>query len=102
WLMRTKDNDIESCYVGESVDFHGRLLSYRRSFQKPNGRNKLLVNAIKDCEDSKGTVSLEFLCIGVNGFELNGIPINKFALGNHEVRLMMESISIAILMAKYP
>jgi len=102
WLMRTKNNDIESCYIGESVDFRERLNSYRRSFRKTNGTNKMLINAIKECEDSGGTVTLEFLGVGVDGFKLNGISVNKFALGRHEVRLMMESISIAIFLAQHP
>ena len=102
WLMRSKSNEMESCYIGESVDFDQRLNDYRRSVRKPNGRNKLLVTAMKDCEDSGGTVHLEFLCVDEGGFQLNEIPINRLALGNHDVRLMMEGISIAAFRAQNP
>jgi hypothetical protein len=102
WLMRSKNNEMESCYIGESVDFYDRLLSCRRSVRKPDGKHKLLVEAMRDCETNDGTVNLEFLCVGVDGFQLNEIPINKFALGNHDVRSMMESISIAAFKAQNP
>ena len=102
WLMRSKNNEMESCYIGESVDFYDRLLSYRRSVRKPDGKHKLLVEAMRDCETNDGTVNLEFLCVGVDGFQLNEILINRWTLGNQDVRLMMESISIAAFRAQHP
>ena len=102
WLMRSKSNEMESCYIGQSVDFDQRLNQYRRSFRKPDGKHKLLVEAMRDCENSNGTVNLEFLCVGVDGFQLNEILINRWTLGNQDVRLMMESISIAAFRAQHP
>ena len=51
-----------------------------------------------DCERRGGIVELQFLDLGVDGFLLNCQPINAKSLNDHEVRLMMENISI--IMAK--
>jgi hypothetical protein len=51
-----------------------------------------------DCEDHGGIVELQFLDLGLDGFLLNGQPVNMASLVEHEVRLMLENVSI--IMAK--
>ena len=92
WLMHAEGGK-DSVYIGESVKFEDRLLQHRLRIKKPAATDKL-VNAIVAFERNRGIVELQFLDLGERGFRLNGHHINRWSLGEHEVRLMMENMSI--------
>jgi hypothetical protein len=97
WLLISSTGEQESVYIGESVMFENRLNKHRLRFREQNVSSSL-ARAMADCERRGGIVELQFLDLGVDGFLLNCQPINAKSLNDHEVRLMMENISI--IMAK--
>ena len=101
WLIRTRENEACSCYVGQSDQFEKRLRHYRRRF-KSAANNEALIVEMKNATDSGGWVSLELLEISDQGFSLNGIHIDKWSMGVHEKRVMLEAIAIVTLPAEYP
>ena len=93
WLFRNADSQIEKVYIGESSSFSGRLSAYRSAGKRENTTEQLLRELIRGCEAAGGSVDLELLALQ-SPFKINGVVVNTYALGNMEVRRMLENLAI--------
>jgi hypothetical protein len=93
WLLKNADGGLDSCYIGQSLEFEQRLAEYRSGRFGRAGTERLVREEMRRCEERGGTVELEFLDLASGQFSLNGWLINTYELGNLDVRLMMESIA---------
>jgi hypothetical protein len=93
WLLRNAKKEIESVYIGQSEAFHSRIAGYRAPTKSnPNDTDVILNCAFRDIEGRGGSVELQFL--EIHSFTINGQVIDMGALGNQEVRLLLESLAI--------
>lgn len=92
WVLR--ESGIESVYIGQSERFEKRLSAYRSGNRKALASEYHVRAKLKQCEDAKGIVELEFLDLDKGSFYINGKLVANSSLGDHEVRLMMESVAI--------
>jgi hypothetical protein len=93
WVFRGADGHLEQCYIGQSGNFEGRLPDYRSEIPAKNSTEAFVQEEMRQCEKRGGTVDLEFLELETP-LCINGKLINKYSLGDREVRLMMENIAI--------
>lgn len=94
WVLRTKTGRVESIYIGQSEKFQERISAYRTGNQKALGSDKAVLANLGHCEDSGGAVELQFLDVDMGSFRIYGKLVNNSSLGDHDIRLMMESIAI--------
>jgi hypothetical protein len=95
WVFRAANSRPEQfyLYIGQSGKFEERLPSYRSTNPAAGSTEELLRREMSRCEEQGGKVDLEFLDLG-NPLRINGKLINKYSLGERDVRVMMENISI--------
>jgi hypothetical protein len=103
WAFKTRDSEIEAVYIGQSEAFHNRIAGYRTPAKaNPNDTDVMVNNRFASCEEREGTVELQFL--EITAFEINGqlIDASVKSLGNHEVRMLLESIAILTAKSEHP
>jgi len=94
WLLRTTSGEIEFVYIGQSERFQERVSAYRNLDHRRVESDRAFQSRLKKYEDCGGTVELEFLDLDAESFCINGKAITNASLGDHDIRLMMESIAI--------
>lgn len=94
WVMRTTSGEIELVYVGQSERFQKRVSEYRGGNHLRVESDRAFQLRSRKCEESGGSVELQFLDLNAEPFSINGKAITNASLGDHDVRLMMESIAI--------
>jgi hypothetical protein len=95
WVFKNQNGEIQAVYIGQSEKFQIRLSGYRTPTKtNPQDTDVIVRSEIDDWEKQGGTVELQFLDIAA--FEVNGQVIDSSteSLGNHEVRVLLESIAI--------
>jgi len=103
WVFKDQNGEIQAVYIGESEKFQNRISGYRTPTKANQQDTDVIVhNALDDCEKQGGIVELQFL--EIVGFEVNGQLIDTTArsLGNHEVRILLESIAIVAARTEKP
>ena len=94
WLMRRTSGEIELVYVGQTERFEKRVSEYRGGKQSRVEPVSTFLSTARKCEDSGGSVELQFLDLDKESFSVNGKAITNASLGDHDVRLMMEGIAL--------
>jgi hypothetical protein len=94
WVLRDQSGAIDSVYIGQSERFQQRLSAYRSGNRKALASEYPVRAQLKQCEGAGGSVELEFLDLDKGSFYINGKLVANPSLGDHDVRLMMESIAI--------
>jgi|GEM_PF-6574647 len=93
WILRDANGAEECSYIGETEAFQNRLSKYRRPNAVRLNTEKRVREEIDKCERRGGTIELWFLDLDAGSFSLNGHAINKYSLGESDVRRMLESIA---------
>jgi hypothetical protein len=93
WILKDENGQEERSYIGESEAFQNRLASYRSPKISPAKTEKVVRDAIEECEKRGGSVELWLLDIDAGCFYLNGMLVNRYSLGDRDVRIMLESIA---------
>lgn len=94
WALQTITGETTSVYIGQSERFQKRVSAYRKGKQTSLEPDDTVQSKIKDWENSGGKVELQFLDLDAEPSCINGKPITIASLGDHDTRLMMESIAI--------
>jgi hypothetical protein len=95
WVFKNQNGEVQEVYIGQSERFQSRLSGYRTPTKtNPQDTDVIVHDAIVEWEKQGGTVELQFLEIAA--FEVNGQRVDSStkSLGNHEVRVLLESIAI--------
>ncbi len=103
WAFKNKAGEIEAVYIGQSEAFHNRIAGYRTPTKtNQNDTDVILNKKFASCEENGGTVELQFL--EVAAFEINGqlIDASVNSLGNHDVRLLLESVATVTAKSEHP
>lgn len=103
WAFKNKAGDIEAVYIGQSGKFQRRLASYRKPRKTaPKSTDVILSKMFESCEQKGGAVELQFLEIAP--FKINDLLIETStrSLGNHEIRLLIESIAVVTAKLEKP
>jgi hypothetical protein len=103
WVFKNQNDEIQAVYIGESEKFQNRLSGYRTPTKINQQDTDVIVhNTFDDCEKQGGIVELQFLEIAA--FEINGqlIDSSTKSLGNHEMRIILESIAIVTAKLEKP
>ena len=98
WVFRGVDGIPTEFYIGQCADFKERLGKYRTVVKADGSTEALVQSAARKCEEQGGSVDLEFLDLGTP-LLVNGKLVDQYALGDLDVRLMMESIAIVSMRA---
>lgn len=99
WILRDVDGKIERVYIGESGAFEERITQYRSDCPADGTTEATLRAEMNNCEVNHGSVDLEFLSLETP-ISINGKMVNNYALGERNVRLMMENIAIVTAKAQ--
>jgi hypothetical protein len=95
WAFKNQSGGIESVYIGQSGNFQNRLASYRKPRKATPNSTDVILNKMFESWEQKGrAVELQFLEIAA--FKINGLLVETSpeSLGNHEIRLLIESIAV--------
>jgi hypothetical protein len=102
-VLKNNSGEVEAVYIGQGEKFQKRLAKYRWP-AKTNAKSTdaIIKKMLVLCEEKGGTVELQFL--EITGFEINGqlIDSSTKSLGNHEVRILLESIAIVTAKSEMP
>jgi len=90
WVLR--DANGKTVYIGEASAFDQRLGKYRNP--DSDTTEQRVRQAMDECEQRGGTIELWFLEIAADSFHLNGSLINKYSIGDKNVRLILENLAI--------
>jgi hypothetical protein len=103
WVFKNRDGEIEEVYIGQSEKFQNRISSYRTPTKKNSKDTDVFVSKrFASCEAQGGVVELQFL--EIDEIEINGqlIDSSTKSLGNHEVRILLESIAVVTAKSEKP
>jgi hypothetical protein len=103
WAFKKRTGEVEAVYIGQSEAFHNRIAGYRTPTKRNPKDTDVFVNSkFLSFEEREGTVELQFLDIAP--FRVNGhlIDASIQSLGNHEVRLLLESVAILTAKLEHP
>jgi hypothetical protein len=95
WVFKNQNGEIQAVYIGQSERFQSRLSGYRTPTKtNPQDTDVIVRNEIDEWEEQGGTVELQFLEIAAFGVNGQVVDSSMKSLGNHEVRVLLESIAI--------